>query len=356
MSDQLPAESACRSLSNAARTCLWLLAACAGGSAEAPRGATADSLHVLSPPVPLGTDSATSVSAVNYVAVGGSLAAVVDLPARRIVVFDLSGQKLWSLDHRTGPPHPSGVAWLKDQLLIVDVDPDEGVWVFDRDGRLVRKLSMRLKGSPTGVGAFEGLTLVSVTESDQAILADTSVTAYAVDSITTPLSACRPNALYRASIARSGIAQIFRWNGVTVSPKGFYCWEPLSPLIRLLDRQLRLVDSVDLSEHMTPVRDANFSLDLRSINRFRTTVDGIEGVFATNTQLHVLLARHDTTLGRDRFRVVRCALVAANSCRSWLTPYKVVGATSDDTLVAVGSRTAGDSVARLVTMVYPDRP
>lgn len=307
--------------------------------------------------VPLGSSVVTSVTEVTYAAYDHERLAVIDRVARRTHVYDRRGNLLWRVGEGDGPPRPNGLAWKADTLLLVDVSPASGVWVLDRTGRHVRTARISVSGTPTGVAAVDGRLFVATTGLDEAILADTAAVVYAMaESSGTVRAGCPVHNVYRSSLRTSGMASIFRANGVLARPSGVLCWQPLAPFAWWLGADMRPTDSINLQEFVPAPRHMRVSMDLISINKFREDIGEIIGVFTGPRFTHVVVASFDSVAGNDRYVVARCLHAGTHACQGYRSSVRPIGMVTDDTLMAIAPRRTGDTLVHVSQLVYPPSP
>lgn len=303
--------------------------------------------------IALGRDAATSVAEVSYASYARDRLAVVDRVARRTHVYDRGGNLLWQVREHDGPPRPNGLAWKHDSLLLVDVSATNGVWVLEM-GRHVRTVPLALSGTPTGIAAASGRLLVASTSSDEAVLAGEAASIFSVpDSGGALGSGCPVHGLYKESLQASGMASIFRANGVVARESTVLCWQPLAPFVWLVGPDMQSTDSIDLRSFVPAPRHMRASMDLISINKFREQIGEITGVMMSQAFVHVVVASFDAIAGRDRYLVARCRSGASASCEGFNSETRPIGVVSDDTLLAVAHRQAGDTTAHVVLLTYP---
>ena len=288
----------------------------------------------------LDTDTAEApVDVAATATVGAEQLTLHDAPRARLASYRLSdGALAWTIELRGTarlPSPPNALSWSTDTLTVADVNPAGGVWRVSRFGAVLDSVIPHTDLPITGVRRLGLGWVVSTTEVDDALAAGTARLLRALDrSGRVMAAACEPESTYVASARRRGMISIFRSFQVATAEDRVYCLQPLGSRVQVFDARLASVGTIALPPH-APAADPRQSMDVASIQHFRTGLVEWLAMFPAGEHLWVLGATYDSLAARDRYLAVRCALASTAGCDTFRSDLRVIGVRGDS-LVGIG--------------------
>jgi len=354
-----------RASSCARSYCLALLtllaAACARevprppDSSRAPKTALA-SVRTFS----LGNDSSSTPGEITYAATNDAGVAIVDNARRRIMVYSTDGRLKWSVPFGAGDTssvrQPNALSWWRDTLFVAEVDGSGGIWSFDTTGIARRLLRFPIETAISSVERLGDGFLVATTESDDRLERDSAVVVRWFDGRGRQRRAgCRPDQRYVESARRRGMISIFRSFSATSAGGEVYCRQPLSDDIVVMSSALEQTRRISLPG-VRVVSDTRQSMDLMSINHFRSSVVEWTGLWLVGHSVVIAGASYDEELTRDRYVLLRCDEAGRTPCHRCSSEERVIGVVADSIVTVVPQRARDASVILRIALCSPPAP
>lgn len=295
-------------------------------------------------------DATSSPSSVNASAASEFGLALLDYAARVVRVYEWSGRERYHVQYgpmaEDAPSHANAIALAGDTLLIADSDPSRGVWLFARDGRMIRRVSLATAWPVTSIARIRGGFAIGTTALDEAITADTAQMVVVFDDSGKQLGAgCKPSLVYGESIRRRGMFAIFRATDVAVVDNDVYCKQAVESRVQQLDVAGRAVgETVSTPSFYRRPPDVRGSMDLASIHDFRKRFTEHHRLFATETSLVSVFASFDSVAQHDRYFVWQCDRSDFSRCRGYASSLRPLG------------KRGADSIALLMRQRSPQAP
>ncbi len=297
----------------------------------------------------LGKDSSSTPGEITYASTNEAGVAIVDNARRRVTVYSTEGRLRWSVpfgaSDTSSMRQPNALSWWRDTLFVSEVDGSGGIWSFDTTGVARRLLRLPIETAISSVERLGDGFLVATTESDERLEEDSAVVVRWFDGRGRQRRAgCRPDPRYVESARRRGMISIFRSFAATTAGDEVYCRQPLSDDIVVMSSALEQTRRIALPGARV-VSDARQSMDLMSINHFRSSVVEWTGLWLAGNAVVVAGASHDERLGRDRYLLLRCDHAGRAPCRSCSSDERVIGVVTDSIVTVMPQRTLADPMA-----------